>query len=95
MQQHLAADEGLDAARFLQRHCLGVAQVAVGLVFHNTTLAVDGEREQPAQRIGFNLARLVNATDDRGAILGDPAFFLQRLDLFWRIGAGGIDPPRP
>src|SRR5207247_1705754 len=29
--QHLTTDERLDAARFQQRHLLGVAQVAVGL----------------------------------------------------------------
>ena len=40
--QHLAADEGLDAALFQQRHLLGVAQVGVGLVLDDGGLAVHG-----------------------------------------------------
>ena len=48
-------------------------------------------RKQAAQRIGGDLAGLVNAADDRRAVLGDAAFLLQGLDLFRRIGARRVD----
>ena len=69
MGQHLAAEEGLDAAVFQQRHLLGVAQVGVGLVLDDARLAVDRRREQAAQRVGLGRALLVDLPDDRRRVV--------------------------
>ena len=40
--EHLALEEGLDAAVFQERYLLGIPQVRVGLVLDDGLLAVDG-----------------------------------------------------
>jgi hypothetical protein len=56
--QHLAADEGFDAAFLQQRHLLGVAQVGVGFVLDDAGFAGDVGVVQAAQRVGVGLAGL-------------------------------------
>ena len=91
MRQYLAPKEGLDNARLDQWHRLGVAQVAVGLVFDDAGLVADKNGETPAQRIGLGLARLMDAADHGCAVLADPAIVLERFDFLWIIGAMRID----
>ena len=86
--QHLAADEGLDAALFQQRHLLGVAQVGVGLVLDDGGLAVHGRLEQAAQRVGLGLAGLVHLGDDGRRGLDAPAHGLEDL---LQVGGGELD----
>ena len=93
MRQHLAAEEGLDAALLEQRHLLGVAQVGVGLVLDDGGLAVDRRREQAAQRVGGR-ALLVDLPDDRRRVFGALGGLLERLDLLRRVGALGSMPFR-
>ncbi len=42
MWQHLAGEEGIDAARLFQRHLLGVAQFAVGFVLDHEAILAHG-----------------------------------------------------
>ena len=86
--QHLAADEGFDAAVFQQRHLLGVAQVGVGLVLDDGGLAVHGRLEQAAQRVGLGLAGLVHLGDDGRRGLDAPAHGLEDL---LQVGGGELD----
>src|SRR5207244_5912661 len=62
--QHLAADEGLDAAILKDRHLLGIAEFRVRLVLDNAVLTVDGGLEQTPEWIGLYLACLMHLLDD-------------------------------
>ena len=72
--QHLAADEGLDAAVFEQRNLLGVAQIGVGLVFDvRVSCRLRASRSGHA-RVGRRLARLVDLGDDGRRGLDAPTY---------------------
>jgi len=86
--QHLAADEGVDAAGFEQRHLLGVAQVGVWFVLHHGGLALHRGLEHSAQRVGLDLARLVGLGDDGRRGLHAPTHGLKDL---LQVGSGEFD----
>ena len=93
VRQHLAAQEGFDAALFEQRNLLGISQVAVGLVFDHALLAADGGGEQAAQRVGvgLGLAGLVDLLDDGRGGLIDLPLGLEGLDLLRAVGLFRVD----
>ena len=80
VRQDLAPQERRDAAVFLQRDLLGIAQVGIRLVLHDSRPAVNVGREQATQRVGLRAA-LVDLPEDRRRILAALAGLLQRLDL--------------
>jgi hypothetical protein len=66
--QHLAADEGLDAAFFEQRHLLGVAQVGVGLVFDDAGLPSTVASNRPRSGSALALPGLWTLAMTGGAV---------------------------
>ena len=94
MGQHLAAEEGFDAALFKERHLLGVTEVGVGLVFDDGGLAGDGGGEESAQRVGFD-ALPVDLLYDRRRGLGTLARVPERLYLLGGVGPFRVDALQP
>lgn len=64
VRQHLAVDEGLDAAFFQEGDLLGVVQVAVGFVFDDAGLTVDSGFVEAVEGNGLGFAGLVDLADD-------------------------------
>ena len=88
-----ALEKARDAARFEQRHLLGVAQVRVRLIFDEARRAVDVARKQAMQRIG--LAARVDFFDDRRSGVIGAACGEQRLDFLGGVSAVRLDAGEP
>ena len=87
--QHLAADEGLDAAVFQQRNLLGVAQIGVGLVFDDDMSCRRlSTRNRPCSGSASALPGLWTLAMTRRRGLDAPAHCLEDL---LQVGGGELD----